>query len=112
MIWLPERAAKLAPREAGIHASLGGAYLRSNKPRLALAAYRKVIRIQPDPESYVGLGLAQLGQNQRSAAIKSFESFLQMTAGDAAHAARRGLVEAKLIKLREQAEPERSQPPR
>ncbi|MBL4849687.1 MAG: tetratricopeptide repeat protein [Planctomycetes bacterium] len=96
-----ERAVELDPKRATLHASLGAAYLQAKKPAEARIAYQAAIRTDPQPTSYVGLGLALEGLNERKSAIQSFESFLQMTAGVEKHAERRKQVVARLKRLRE-----------
>lgn len=95
-----ERAVELDPKRSTLHASLGAAYLEAGKPAEAQTAYQAAIRTTPRPTHYLGLGLAQEGLNERAAAIRSYESFLQITKGVPAHAAQQKKVRARLERLR------------
>jgi tetratricopeptide (TPR) repeat protein len=95
-----ERAVELDPKRSTLHASLGAAYLEAGKPAEAKTAYQAAIRTKPRPTHYLGLALAQEGLNERAAAIRSYESFLQITKGEAEHAAQQKKVRARLDRLR------------
>ena len=95
-----ERAVELDPQRSTLHASLGAAYLEAGQAAEAKTAYQAAIRNEPRPTHYLGLALAQEGLNERRAAIRSYESFLQITQGVAAHAAIQNKVRARLERLR------------
>lgn len=95
-----ERAVELDPKRSTLHASLGAAYLQGGKHAEAKTAYQAAIRTEPRPTHYIGLALAQEGLNERAAAIRSYESFLQITQGVPEHAAQQKKVRARLERLR------------
>lgn len=95
-----ERAVELDPKRSTLHASLGAAYLQAGKAAEAKTAYQAAIRTEPRPTHYLGLALAQEGLNERKAAIRSYESYLQITKGRAEDAAQQKKVRARLERLR------------
>ncbi|MGE0709191.1 MAG: tetratricopeptide repeat protein [Planctomycetota bacterium] len=95
-----ERAAALAPRVAGLRASLGTARLRAGAHADARAAFQEAIKLDPRPASpYLGLGLALEGLNERKLAKKALEEFCRLARAEGGQAARVAEVEAKLKTL-------------
>ena len=97
-----ERGLALAPKEAGLRATLGALHLRRGRHADARQAYQEAIKLDPRPaSSYLGLGLALEGLHEGARAAKAYEEFLRLAADQADQAARVEQVKARLQALRQ-----------
>ena len=74
-----ERATRIAPRDAALHAGLGAARLANGDARGAVGAYERAVAIQPSSAQFhAALGRACLEAGQRDRARQEFQRALQI----------------------------------
>ena len=74
---------RAAPTSLPAWQELGDAYLKVNKPRRALTAYERAVRIDGDAyEAWLNMGNSYLAINQYDRALNAYAEALRLKAGD------------------------------
>jgi tetratricopeptide (TPR) repeat protein len=84
---------RAAPLSVPAWEALGGAYLKINRPRRALTAYERAVRLDGDAyDAWVNLGSAHLMLNQYDRALDAYAEALRLKSGDLSALAGTGAV--------------------
>lgn len=75
---LIQEAEELAPADARLPLAAGGQYLLLHRPGEAVAQYRRSLRIEQRPETWLNLGRAQWAAGDRQAAVESWVTALRL----------------------------------
>ena len=87
------------PADVGLHRLLGIAYGMSGDYDKAIASFKEITYIKPNPDAYFNLGLLYRQKDEKAEAIRYFELYLQDTTGEPEAKVARARGELESLKI-------------